>query len=133
MATSGASARRAAVGASYSLGQAKLFAGYRWLRDEVTTATARHDNLYWGGATYKFTQAFSLTGAAYYTDARTDSKDSLMFVLDADYALSKRTDAYLLLGYVKNHGNAAYGLTSTQNTLPGQNQTGAMLGVRHRF
>ena len=131
-------AKRIAVGASYAFGDAKVFAGYRWLRDELNAATtaivpARHDNLYWLGALYRFTPAFSLTGGTYYTDARTDDKDSLMFVLNADYAFSQRTDAYLLLGYVKNHGSATYGVTSTMNTLPGQNQTGAMVGVRHRF
>ncbi len=134
IATSGAAAKRAAIGASYAFGDAKLFAGYRWMRDEITSATVvRQDNLYWVGALYKFTPAFSLTGAAYYTDARKDANDSLMFVLNADYALSKRTDAYLLLGYVKNKGQATYGVTNAMNTLPGQNQTGAMVGVRHRF
>lgn len=54
-------------------------------------------------------------------------------MLNADYALSKRTDAYALIGYVNNKGNATYGVTGTANTLPGQNQTGAMVGVRHRF
>jgi len=133
LATADLAAKRAAIGASYAFGSAKLFAGYRWMRDEVTTGKARHDNLYWAGAQYKFTPAFSMTGAAYYTDARTDNKDSLMFVLNADYALSKRTDAYLLVGYVVNHGDATFGVTNTANTLPGQNQTGAMIGVRHRF
>ena len=134
VATSGAAAKRAAIGASYALGDAKLFAGYRWLRDELSSATTvRHDNLYWLGALYNITPSFSLTGAAYYTDARNDSNDSWMFVLNADYALSKRTDAYLLLGYVNNKGQATYGVTNAMNTLPGQNQTGAMVGVRHRF
>ncbi|WER50097.1 porin [Cupriavidus sp. WKF15] len=133
LASADLTAKRAAIGASYAFGDAKAFAGYRWMRDEVTTGTARHDNLYWLGANYKFTPAFTLTGAAYYTDARTDSKDSWMFVLNADYAFSKRTDAYLLLGYVSNKGNATFGVTGTANTLPGQNQTGAMVGVRHRF
>ncbi|WP_029048037.1 porin [Cupriavidus sp. amp6] len=133
LASADLAAKRAAIGTSYAFGAAKVFGGYRWMRDEVTTGMARHDNLYWLGANYKFTPAFTLTGAAYYTDARTDSKDSWMFVLNADYALSKRTDAYLLLGYVNNKGNATFGVTGAANTMPGQNQTGAMLGMRHRF
>jgi len=132
--TASQSAKRAAVGGSYAFGPAKLFAGYRWMRDETSGPVARHDNLYWLGGLYQVTPAFSVTGAAYYTDARTDNKDSLMFVVNADYALSKRTDAYLLVGYVKNHGNANFGLTGTTNApVAGQNQTGAMVGVRHRF
>ncbi|AKZ28655.1 porin [Ralstonia pseudosolanacearum] len=133
LAASGLSAKRAAIGASYTLGEAKVFTGYRWLRDEVSTSTARHDNLYWLGAQYKLTPAFTLNGAAYYTNARTDSNSSWMFVLNGNYALSKRTDAYVLVGYVTNKGNATFGVTGTANTLPGQNQTGAMIGMRHRF
>jgi predicted porin len=105
--------RRRKLGFVFQAFAAKVFGGYRWMRDEGTTGTGRHDNLYWLGANYKFTPAFTLTGAAYYTDARTDSKDSRMFVLNADYALSKRTDAYLLLGYVNNKGNAIFGVTGT--------------------
>lgn len=126
-------AKRAAIGASYAVGDAKVFAGYRWMRNELTGGTARHDNLYWLGALYRFTPAFTLTGAAYYNNARTDSNSAWMFVVNADYALSKRTDAYALLGYVNNKGNASYGMSGAANTLPGQNQTGAMVGVRHRF
>ncbi|MGO4328177.1 porin [Cupriavidus sp. 2TAF22] len=134
VATSGAAAKRVAIGGAYAFGNAKLFAGYRWLRDDATTANVtRQDNLYWLGALYKLTPALSLTGAAYYTDARKDNNDSWMFVINADYALSKRTDAYLLLGYVNNKGKASYGVTSATNTIAGQNQTGAMLGMRHRF
>lgn len=133
LASADLTARRAAIGTSYAFGNAKLFAGYRWMRDEVTTATPRHDNLYWLGAQYRFTPALTLTGGAYYTDARSNSNDSWLFVLNADYALSKRTDAYVLLGYVNNKGNATFGVTGTPNTLPGANQTGAMVGVRHRF
>lgn len=133
IATSGLAAKRAAIGASYAVGDAKIFTGYRWMRDEITTGKARRDNLYWLGGLYKFTPAFTLTGAAYYTNARMDANSSWMFVLSGDYALSKRTDAYLLIGYVTNKGNATFGVTGTANTMPGQNQTGAMVGVRHRF
>jgi predicted porin len=132
-ATSNRAAKRLAVGGSYAFGDAKVFAGYRWMQDDVTSTVARHDNLYWTGVSYSFTPAFTVTGAAYYTDARRDNKDSMMYVLNADYAFSKRTDVYALIGYVNNHGSAAYGVTSTANTMPGANQTGAMLGMRHKF
>jgi len=133
LASADLTAKRAAIGTSYAFGPAKLFAGYRWMRDEVTTGKGRQENLYWAGAQYNVTPALSLTGAGYFTDARTDDKDSLLIVLNADYALSKRTDAYLLVGYVINRSTATFGVTGTANTVPGQNQTGVMAGVRHRF
>lgn len=71
-------AKRWAVGTSYAFGAAKVFAGYRWMRDEGTasaTASATRSNLYWAGAQYKFTQAFQLTGAAYYNDTRNTGAD----------------------------------------------------------
>jgi predicted porin len=132
-ATSSRVAKRVAVGGSYAIGEAKVFAGYRWMQDDVTSPVARHDNLYWTGLSYHFTPAFTVTGAAYYTDARRDGNDSMMYLLNADYAFSKRTDVYALVAYVNNHGNATYGVTSVANTMPGANQTGAMVGVRHKF
>ncbi|MHA7683873.1 porin [Cupriavidus sp. PET2-C1] len=130
------SAKRAAIGASYAFGDAKVFAGYRWLRDDGTasaTASVTRSNVYWAGAQYKFTPAFQLTGAAYYTDMKNSGADSWMYVLSGDYSLSKRTDAYVNIGYVKNKSGSTLGLNGAGTALPGANQTGATVGVRHRF
>ena len=79
------------------------------------------------------TSALSLTGAAYYTDAHESNNDSWMFVLSADYAFSKRTDAYLNVGYVTNKGASNLGLNGAGTAIAGANQTGAIAGIRHRF
>ncbi|WP_454733422.1 MULTISPECIES: porin [Cupriavidus] len=130
------SAKRAALGAAFAFGDAKVFAGYRWLRDDgtaSTTAAVQRSNVYWTGASYKFTPAFQLTGAAYYTDTKNSGGDPWMFVLSGDYSLSKRTDAYLNIGYVKNKDGSSLGLNGAGTALVGANQTGATIGVRHRF
>lgn len=130
------SAKRAALGTSYAFGNAKVFAGYRWLRDDgvgSATASVNRSNVYWAGANYKFTPALQLTGAAYYTDTRNSDADPWMFVLSGVYSLSKRTDAYLNLGYVRNKSNSALGLQGANTAMPGENQTGATIGMRHRF
>ncbi|RZT39439.1 porin [Cupriavidus agavae] len=128
--------KRLAVGTSYDFKVAKVFAGYRWMRDDgiatVATAASRN-NVYWLGGLYRVTPALSLTGAAYYLDANNSDNDPWLFVLSADYAFSKRTDAYLNIGYTKNKGNAALSMSSSSPVLPGSNQTGAVVGVRHRF
>lgn len=128
--------KRWAVGTSYAFGGAKVFAGYRWMRDDGTasaTASATRSNLYWAGAAYNFTPAFKLTGAAYYHDTRNTSADPWMFVLSADYSLSKRTDAYVNVGYVRNKDGANLGLNGAGTAQAGENQTGVTIGMRHRF
>jgi predicted porin len=59
-----------------------------------------------------------------------------LLVLRGTYNLSKRTAAYASLGYMKNSGNAAFGASSAQaggTPLPGVNQTGFGMGLRHTF
>lgn len=135
-ATDDRAVKRLAFGGSYDFGVAKLFAGYRWMRDDgvATAATAStRNNVYWLGGLYRVTPALSLTGAAYYTDTHNSNNDPWMFVLSADYSFSKRTDAYLNLGYVRNKGTSALGLNGSGTAVAGANQTGAIVGIRHRF
>lgn len=128
------SSKRWAVGTSYAFGDAKVFAGYRWMRDNmVASAPTTRSNLYWAGAQYKFTPAFQLTGAAYYNDTKDSGADPWMFVLSADYALSKRTDAYVNVGYVRNKDGSAQGLNGSGTAQAGENQAGVTIGMRHRF
>ncbi len=132
------SAKRAAIGASYAFGDAKVFGGFRWLRDDgtaSTTATITRTNVYWLGGQYRVMPALVLTGAAYYTDNRNSSADPWLFVLSADYAFSKRTDVYLNIGYAKNKNGSTQGLSGSGSTFvaAGENQTGATIGLRHRF
>ncbi|MEM5430409.1 porin [Cupriavidus oxalaticus] len=130
--------RRLLVGGTYDFGTMKAFAGYRWLNGSANGNV--RSNLYYAGLRYVATGALSLTGAAYYTDTRQSNADPLMLVASADYAFSKRTDAYLTLGYVRNKGGSQLGVNgfnaasgSPTSVWPGSNQTGAVLGIRHRF
>ena len=136
VATDDRAVKRLAVGTSYDFGVAKVFAGYRWMRDDGTssaTAASSRNNVYWVGGLYRVTPALALTGAAYYTDTHNSNNDPWMFVLSADYSFSKRTDAYLNLGYVRNKGTSALGLNGVGTVVAGENQTGATIGMRHRF
>lgn len=141
VASQGQKDRRALVGISYGIGPAKLYAGYRWLNGNISSAaSATRSNLYWAGLRYQLTSALSLTGAAYYTDVRGSGADPLMFVASTDYAFSKRTDMYFNVGYVRNKGGSQLGLNGFNassgapvNVVPGDNQTGVVLGLRHKF
>lgn len=147
--------QRATIAATYAVGPAKLFGGYRWYKTNLQTSTtgALRSNLYWLGAVYQATPALSLTGAAYYQQFKNiNMGNPWLFVVGTDYALSKRTDAYFNLAYAKNSNGSALGVAgfnglSTNNpttlvstdsqvysgTNNTHNQFGAVVGVRHKF
>ncbi|AJG21186.1 porin [Cupriavidus basilensis] len=146
--------RRASVAGTYAFGPAKVYAGYRYAHAfngaslvgasalnaaGVSTAlTNSASSVYWAGLGYQLTPAFSLTGAVYYQDFRQTSADPWQFVATADYALSKRTDLYTSLSYVKNKNGSSLGVdgfntSSTTNVQQGANQFGATVGIRHKF
>jgi len=145
--TANSKQQRATVAGTYAYGPAKLFAGYRWSNasaDIVATTANTRSNLYWLGAGYQATPALSLTGAAYYQQDKGSATGSpWLFVVGSDYALSKRTDAYLNLAYAKNSNGSILGVagmgdvynTPAVGTTPADssNQMGAMVGLRHKF
>ncbi|AQV95820.1 porin [Cupriavidus necator] len=150
VATPDAKTRRASVAGSYAFGPAKVFAGYRWAKGYdvggvlpgVLAGNKNSSNLYWLGLGYQVTPAFSLTGAAYYQDFRGSSADPWSFVASADYAFSKRTDAYLNVSYARNKDGSNLGVSSSGSNLGGsgfggaaanENQFGAVVGIRHKF
>ncbi|WP_175783346.1 porin, partial [Burkholderia anthina] len=143
VATNTASERRAYAAATYTFGQIKGFAGYRWLRDSnafqpvnpivVQGGQASTANLYYAGLQYYVTPAFQLTASGYYQDVHGTNADPWLAVLMADYALSKRTDLYAVAGYARNKGNSALGVNGYGTVAPGYNQTGITIGMRSKF
>jgi len=81
---------------------------------------------------YGTTQAFAgasplipRTALGFVTDANTKSKANF-FAVVADYAFSKRTDAYFEMDYTKLEGEVMFLNGRTK-------RSGAMVGLRHRF
>lgn len=140
--------RRAAAAAIYSLGAAKVYAGYRYAHafngatlPGVALANTV-SNLAWLGAAYQVTPALSVTGSAYYQNLReSNAGNPWQFVALVDYALSKRTDVYTTVSYALNRGKSNLGVngfndqlgTSSEAVRPGANQFGAVVGLRHKF
>ena len=149
--TTRAKIQRASLAGTYAFGPAKVFAGYRYAHALSNarlpggtlangTVDANVSNLYWLGMGYQLTPALSLTGAAYYQDFRSSGADPWSFVASADYAFSKRTDAYLNVAYTKNKDGSTLGLGGSGaagsgfgTTNGSANQFGAVVGVRHKF
>ncbi|SDP23155.1 Outer membrane protein (porin) [Ralstonia sp. 25mfcol4.1] len=124
--------RKAAVSGTYQFGPVKSYLGYRYARF-MTPPTSQTTNLYWAGAQWDITPAWSLTGAAYYQDFRNSGADPWLFIVSADYSLSKRTDVYLNLAYTKNKDGSDLGTGGFGTTVAGKNQTGVLMGIRHKF
>ncbi len=122
------------AGASYDFGALKLFAGYRNYKRAFTTAAAtQRSDMYWAGASYDFTPAFTLFGAVYKQNIKggTDA-DPILFSLRAQYALSKRTTAYLAGGYAKARNGQNVSLSRDVAGF-GNSQVGVTAGLQHRF
>ncbi|CAG2133735.1 porin [Cupriavidus plantarum] len=132
VATADNKTRKAAIAANYKIGPVRPYLGYRYGRI-MTPPTSQTTNLYWAGALWEVTPALSLTGAAYYQDFRKTGADPWLFILSADYAFSKRTDAYLTVAYTRNKDGSDLGTGGFGTTLAGKNQTGVLAGIRHKF
>ncbi|ANJ72325.1 porin [Ralstonia insidiosa] len=123
------------AGASYDFGALKLFAGYRnYKRAFTTTAATQRSDMYWAGASYDFTPAFTLYGAVYKQNIKgvNNSADPILFSLRGQYALSKRTTAYLSAAYAKAQNGQNVSL-SRDVVGYGNSQIGVTAGLQHRF
>lgn len=137
--------RRAVLAGTYDFNPVKAFVGYRWARaydgallpGAIAGAGNQGSNLWWTGLIWQASPAIALSAAAYYQDFRNTGNDPWLFAGNARYAFSKRTNAYLSVGYTRNKGSANLGLSSGVGgfgyTPPGTNQLGAVVGIRHVF
>ena len=121
---------RMAVGGFYDIAPIKLFASFQRLTSE-TPVTSRDTDLYWVGAQYSSGGAFTLTGSMYFNSPEGSDNMSNMLTFLATYALSKRTDLYSEIAFMRNQDRAMLGMGGAVN--PGDRQGGAIVGIRHRF
>ncbi|MGH8787995.1 MAG: porin [Cupriavidus necator] len=148
--TSNGTAKKAVVGASYSIGPAKIMGGYRWGQNKnAADVVIQRDDFYWIGANYQVTSAIGLTLEYNYDDVKslfgnTNVANPWQIAFVANYAFSKRTDVYLTTAYAKNAGLMMESLATVYaNSLSlgnsyalgnGQsNMFGAAVGIRHKF
>jgi predicted porin len=97
----------------------------------------RKSNLFFVGASYPITPAFTVDGEVFKLDYKGSAAESTMFAVRGTYALSKRTAAYVTAGRISNDGalttSVSSGNVAAAPTAPGGSQTGVMVGVRHAF
>ena len=134
------------LGGAYTLGPARLAAGYaRESQDLLAGADADQQNAWFGGS-FDINPAFALSAAYYHTkvDAglagiTVEGKRGL-FIVGATYALSKRTNFYADVDYARyRDGLAGSGGSPSSGQLPlgsppGQDRMlGFSVGVNHQF
>ncbi|WP_041741432.1 porin [Collimonas fungivorans] len=122
------------VGGTYTIDKLKLYAGYENISAPDTAAPSDPDKLnhYWIGANYMLTPALTLIGGAFHAKINHDAGSASLFMVGANYNLSKRTLLYAAVGTVRNKGNADFG-TEFDSPLPGHAQNGGYAGISHTF
>ena len=130
------------MAAGYAFGPAQV--GAAWTQSRLDNqangdATVRTDN-YEVNAKYNLTPALGLGAAYTYSNQKVagNSAHWNQFGLQADYALSKRTDVYAQAVYQRSSKNSSAAIYNgdidpTTRTSSGINQTAATVGLRHRF
>ncbi|MBR8653564.1 porin [Achromobacter sp. Marseille-Q0513] len=133
------------LSASYQFEVVKVFAGYFNGKDQTNWTNAvmgravdpastldRKDNGYFLGASWQATPRWTITGAAYYDQAKNvvvdgDKGKRYALIAVAEYALSKRTQVYGTVDYNKVRD------ASTGDISGRTSQVGGGLGIRHIF
>ncbi|MEN2472228.1 porin [Burkholderia stabilis] len=128
--------------AGYAFGPAQVGAAWTQARLDNNAVgslgSVRTDN-YEVNAKYNLTPALGLGAAYTYTNAKINNGSTHwnQFGLQADYALSKRTDVYAQAVYQRaaKNGIGASIYNGDNSVLPSSsiNQTAATVGLRHRF
>ena len=136
-ATTGADEKGLRAGLTYSIGGLKVGALYQKVDNAGGKIAA--DSKTWGlGAAYKMGN-ITLKGQYYDYNDDAINKDAKMYVLGADYSLSKRTTVQLAYGKVKNDtkqskgGGAVTGGADNYSIANGKDPSRITIGVRHDF
>jgi predicted porin len=119
------------VGAAYVAGPWKISGGV--MTDEIVNTapqvnTKTRDSF--GGASYRLSSLWTLTGGYYLTDAPSDKAQRRgLTIVAVDYAFSKRTKLYI----EADHTRYRRALVSTLNTAGAPRQRALTIGLNHRF
>ncbi|RJF92269.1 porin [Noviherbaspirillum saxi] len=124
--------RRLFVGASYVISGTKLYAGFQRRNNDIPAIDLRSD-LYWLGVKQALTSNLGFIASLSHTKEKHSPNKATLLGTSLYYDFSKRTQLYLNVGRSTNSGTSAQGVTGTTFALPGQNMTGIVTGVMHRF
>jgi predicted porin len=124
------------AGASYTIGNATVYGGYsnsKW--DDIGIDT----RVYGLSAKYQLNPASYVSlGYTILRDQTSQHNNADQLGLMVEYDVSKRTNVYGALSFLRNHNQAEYTLAGAANAglplaYPGADARGVQLGVVHRF
>jgi predicted porin len=151
------------AGATYDYGHGKIYLAWFRANDVVSATTGNalanpagkydpalgpvgnvpgnYHSTYSLSADYRLTSAATIGAAyAYIKDDSSLGNNAEQVGAIASYSLSKRTQIYGVVSWLKNFGTAQFRMTGASITLgslltpdPGHNETGAQIGIRHFF
>jgi len=120
------------LGGTWTIDKLKLFAGYENLKAPGVATGPDQTDQYWIGANYQLTPALLLIAAAYHTTVNDNVGSASLFMLGANYSLSKRTLLYASVGTLRNGANTNFGI-ETGTGATGVNMNALYFGVSHSF
>jgi len=100
--------------------------------------TDKSSDYWWIGGIYYFVPQVSLDLQFGHLDVKGTDLGASVIAARVSYLFSKRTAAYITAGRVFNQRDASISIDGgspppTSNPLPGVDQTGVMVGLRHKF
>lgn len=124
------------AGASYTIGQATVYGGYSVSKWDDYGINAR---VYGLSVKYQLNPAnYVALGYAFLSDKTSQGNNADQLGLMYEYDLSKRTNFYAALSFLRNKGEASYTLAGAANpglplAYPGADARGVQVGIVHRF
>lgn len=143
---SGQKDRRATLNGYVKFNDFKFGGGYIYRKNDggsivpsgaLNPARDNHrSDLWFINAAYAASPSVTVDGALYHIRLKDLSEKATYYLLRSTYSLSKRTAVYAAVAHVSNGGNLNYAVSGGSpgtNPAAGNNQTGVMAGLRHRF
>jgi predicted porin len=123
------------AGGTWKLDNLKLFAGYQHqTAPDMVASIGNPDkaNLFWLGAQYQITPALTLIPAVFHTELNQDTGGASLFMLGANYHLSKRTILFASVGTLRNSALSSFAIEVGDSAV-GVNQSAFYTGVSYAF
>ncbi|MBT2336253.1 porin [Variovorax paradoxus] len=130
-----ATSKELTLGGTATFDKLKLFTGYQRLSapDAPINAPSKADH-YWVGANYQVTPWLTVIGSVFRVSTDRAAGSANLYMLGANYVLSKRTLLYASIGKVFNSSNANFSVEATNNNpAMGVRQSGTYYGMVHTF
>ena len=123
------------AGGTWTLDKLKLFAGYQYqTAPDMVASVGNPDKAkqFWLGAQYQLLPNLTLIPAIFHTKLNQNTGDASLFMLGANYHLSKQTILFASVGTLRNSALSSFAI-EVGNSAVGVNQSAFYAGVSQSF